>query len=165
MHSQPKGVTFSDGDIHDVLVYELMKIHDDRGWLAEIFRQDWLPAEFHPRMSYVSMTAPGVERGPHEHIEQADLFCFIGPSDFKLVMWDPRPTSPTAGMRMTLFAGQSEPKAIIVPSGVVHAYRNVGNDAGIVINCPNRLYKGEGKTDEVDEIRHEDDPGTIFKIP
>jgi dTDP-4-dehydrorhamnose 3,5-epimerase len=53
---------------------------------------------------------------------------------------------------------------VIVPKGVVHAYRNTGPGIGIVINCPNRLYLGPGKQEEVDEIRHEDDPHTIFRL-
>jgi dTDP-4-dehydrorhamnose 3,5-epimerase len=53
---------------------------------------------------------------------------------------------------------------VLVPAGVVHAYQNVGSDQGIVINCPNRLYAGLGKREPVDEIRHEDDPNTIFTM-
>jgi dTDP-4-dehydrorhamnose 3,5-epimerase len=34
----------------------------------------------------------------------------------------------------------------------------------MVINCPNRLFMGEGKKEEIDEIRHEDDPDTIYRI-
>ena len=35
-------------------------------------------------------------------------------------------------------------------------YQNIGDADGIVINCPNRLYSGAGRKEEVDEIRHED---------
>ena len=156
--------TFTDKDIHDVVVYGLKKYADDRGWLAELFRHDELDAEFYPAMSYISFTKPGVARGPHEHVDQADLFCFIGPSDFKMRMWDNREDSPTFGYRMTLIVGASDPKAIVVPKGVVHGYKNVGETDGMVINCPNRLYMGEGKREPIDEIRHEDDPETIFRM-
>jgi len=33
---------------------------------------------------------------------------------------------------------------------------------GLVINLPNRLYRGEGKQNGVDEIRHEDTPDSPF---
>jgi dTDP-4-dehydrorhamnose 3,5-epimerase len=145
-------------------VRDLRKFVDERGWLAELFRHDELAEEFHPVMAYISSTEPGVTRGPHEHVDQADLFCFIGPSNFKLRMWDNRQDSETYNQVMTLFVGQDNPKAVLVPRGVVHAYRNVGHQSGIVINCPNRLYMGEGKREEIDEIRHEDDPETIFKM-
>jgi len=51
-----------------------------------------------------------------------------------------------------------------VPVGVVHAYKNVGNEPGIVFNAPNRLYKGPGRRDEVDEIRHEDLVDTPYRL-
>ena len=158
------GENFKRGKIKDVVVYELRKFVDERGWLAELFRHDELEEEFYPVMSYISSTLPGVTRGPHEHVHQADLFCFIGPSNFKLRMWDNRRDSETYNHVMTLFVGEDNPRAVIVPIGVVHAYRNVGQSPGIVINCPNRLYMGQGKREPVDEIRHEDDPQTIYRI-
>jgi len=155
---------FNEGVINDVVVYDLKKYHDDRGWLAELFRHDELAAEFFPVMSYISFTTPGVQRGPHEHVDQADLFCFIGPSTFKLRLWDNREISSTYNNVMTLLVGQKDPKAVVVPKGVVHGYKNVGEVDGMVINCPNRLYMGEGKREPIDEIRHEDDPGTIYQM-
>src|SRR6266403_3516298 len=156
--------SFQSGEIKDVVVRDLRKFNDRRGWLVELFRHDEVAAEFFPAMAYISSTNAGVTRGPHEHVDQADLFCFIGPSNFKLRMWDNRPDSPTFGKVMTLVVGADNPKAVIVPKGVVHAYRNVGEIDGIVINCPNRLYMGEGRREQVDEIRHEDDPNTIFRM-
>jgi dTDP-4-dehydrorhamnose 3,5-epimerase len=123
-----------------------------------------LTAEFFPAMAYTSSTKAGVTRGPHEHVAQADLFCFLGPSNFKVRMWDNRANSPTYRNVMTLAAGADNPKSVLIPKGVVHAYRNVGEIDGIVINCPNRLYMGPERREEVDEIRHEDDPNTIFRI-
>lgn len=155
---------FERGQIEGVVVKDLRKFVDERGWLAELFRDDELEEEFRPRMTYVSATLPGVQRGPHEHVDQADLFCFIGPSNFKLRMWDNRPDSPTYRRVLTLFVGEDSPKSVLVPKGVAHAYRNVGLSPGVVFNCPNRLFMGDGRREEIDEIRHEDDPDTIFRM-
>jgi dTDP-4-dehydrorhamnose 3,5-epimerase len=155
---------FKRGAIGGVVVRDLKKYVDDRGWLAELFRDDELEEEYRPAMAYTSATLPGVQRGPHEHREQADYFCFIGPSNFNLRMWDNRPDSDTYGCVMTLVAGEDAPKSVIIPRGVVHAYKNVGAAPGIVVNLPNRLYMGEGRREPVDEIRHEDDPDTIYRM-
>jgi len=155
---------FRDGQIKDVVVRDLRKFDDSRGWLSELFRQDDLEPEFYPAMAYTSSTKPGVTRGPHEHVHQADLFCFLGPSNFKIRMWDNRPDSVTHNFVMTLLVGADNPTFVLIPKGVVHAYRNIGETDGIVINCPNRLYMGEGRSDPIDEIRHEDDPNTIFRM-
>ena len=162
--TQQGATEFKRGKIRDVVVRDVRKFVDERGWLAELFRHDELEAEYFPVMSYISSTEPHVQRGPHEHVDQADYFVFIGPSNFKLRLWDNRKDSETYNHVMTLYVGADNPKAVLVPIGVVHAYRNVGSVPGIVINCPNRLYMGEGKRAEIDEIRHEDDPATIYRM-
>ncbi len=73
---------FRKGPIEGVVVRAFRKFIDERGWLAELHRDDEVPDGFHPAMSYVSVTLPGVLRGPHEHVDQADLFCWVGPGDF-----------------------------------------------------------------------------------
>ena len=156
--------TFKAGEIDDVVIRDLRRFTDSRGWLAELFRHDELDPEFYPVMAYTSSTSPGVTRGPHEHVDQADLFCFIGPSNFKLRLWDNRPESQTFNNVVTLVVGEDNPKSVLIPRGVVHAYRNVGLVPGIVFNCPNRLYMGLGKKDQIDEIRHEDDPQTVYRM-
>ena len=151
-------------DIQGVVIRELKRYADRRGWLMELYRHDELDEEYFPVMSYISMTSPGVARGPHEHADQADYFCFIGPSTFRLYLWDNRPDSATYGLKAKFDLGERAPAAVIVPKGVVHAYKNIGAVEGIVYNAPNRLYKGEGRSDEVDEFRHEDDPASPFQL-
>jgi dTDP-4-dehydrorhamnose 3,5-epimerase len=155
---------FKTGKIHDVVVRPLNKYIDERGWLAELFREDEIEAAVMPVMAYISMTQPGIARGPHEHAEQTDYFSFIGPSNFKVYLWDTRPDSPTRGIRQVIFAGVDSPLMTIVPPGVVHAYKNIGTENGVVFNGPNRLYAGKGKKSPVDEIRHEDVAGSPFHL-
>jgi len=153
---------FKKGPIEGVAITPFRKFIDERGWLAEIFRHDELQAEFHPTMTYVSLTLPGVLRGPHEHVEQADLFCWLGPGNFKMTLWDNRKDSPTYLNRMEFCMGVDNPGSALIPKGVVHCYRCISHEPGIVINAPNRLFAGEGKKSPIDEIRHEDDPENPF---
>ncbi len=160
---------FRTGNIEGVIWRPLKKFNDQRGWLCELFRHDETPPEYFPVMAYISMTEPGVARGPHEHIDQSDLFCFLGPSNFKMYLWDIRTESPTHGVRQTDVVGIDKPMALIVPPGVVHAYKNIGKDQGIVFNAPNRLYKGWHRKgwyrgQGVDEIRHEEDAHSRFTL-
>jgi dTDP-4-dehydrorhamnose 3,5-epimerase len=155
---------FTKGKIHDVRVKDLAKFLDERGWLSEVYRTDELDEALHPVMAYISFTQPGVARGPHEHRDQTDMFCFVGPSDFKVYLWDNRASSPTYRTRQVVYAGENSPRAIVIPPGVAHAYKNIGSTAGMVVNLPNRLYAGPGKKEPVDEIRHEADPGSPFLL-
>jgi len=140
---------------------QVQEYHDNRGYLVEAARSD---TTGHAEMCYFSWTKPGVTRGPHEHRRQTDCFLFLGPAHVWL--WDDRPESSSYGCRTKYFistdGGNCPPFRIIVPPGVVHAYRAAGLGYLQVINCPDRLYAGWQKAEPVDEIRHEDDPHTPF---
>ena len=155
---------FRSGIIEDVVVGFLDKHVDERGWLCELFRLDELPGMMFPAMGYMSLTQPGVLRGPHEHCRQTDYFCFLGPARFQMYMWDNRPKSTTYGVFHELRIAPNRPVCVTVPPGVVHGYQNIDNVPGLLLNFPDQLYRGPGKLQPVDEIRHEDDPFSPFKM-
>ncbi len=148
--------------IKDVIIKNLEKYNDERGWLTEIYRND--ETDFQPAMSYLSLTKPNVIRGPHEHAYQSDCFIFSGPGTFEVHLWDRRANSQTQGEYARIIAGENEPKLIIVPPGVVHGYKCVSDSPGLSINLPDKLYKGENKSEEIDEIRWEKDENSPYKI-
>lgn len=149
-------------EINGIIIKKLIKHEDNRGWLIELFRKDMISEAILPSMSYISLTYPKVVRGPHEHLEQTDYFCFFS-STFRLMLWDNRKHSSTYGNKISLEAGENDPKIVIIPPGVVHAYKNIGNKPGMVINFPNRLYAGWGRKEKVDEIRYEDNVDSPFR--
>jgi dTDP-4-dehydrorhamnose 3,5-epimerase len=155
---------FEDGAIDGVEVRRLLRHTDPRGWLCELYRSDEAPPGAFAAMAYISLSRAGVARGPHEHLDQSDWLCFVGPSDFELVLWDNRAASRTYRRRTSLVVGEGAPSAVLIPSGVVHGYRNVGRCDGLVLNFPNRLYRGEGHAGRVDEIRHEADDKSPFRL-
>ena len=154
--AQFKTIESTESQIEGVVFKSIPQHQDERGWLVELFRVDELPPDNCPAMAYVSETQPGVTRGPHEHVEQSDLFAFLGPGSFKLYLWDEREHSPTYRTHQTAELGASHRAAVIIPPGVVHAYRCISETPGWVFNAPNALYAGDGKRSAVDEIRHEE---------
>lgn len=154
--------SFNIAEIKDVVIKDIKKHIDERGWLAELYRSDEIDDSIFPQMAYISLTMPDVRRGPHEHVYQTDYFCFLGPSDFKIILWDNRKDSPTYLNKMILFLGENRQAALIVPPGIVHAYKNVGGKNGLVMNAANKLFAGKMRKGSVDEIRHENDADTIF---
>lgn len=150
--------------IEGVSITPLKKYPDSRGWLVETFRSDELKGEYFPAMGYTSETLPGISRGPHEHVDQADLFVFMGPGTFKMWLWDNRKSSSTYHHKWVVEGGADNPIRVLVPLGVVHAYKNISSIPAIVHNFPNRLYAGKNKREPVDEIRHEDDENTIYQL-
>ena len=148
--------------IEDVIVKKLKKNEDKRGWLAEIYRSDEM--DYQPVMSYVSVTKPGVIRGPHEHIKQSDCFIFVGPGSYEIHLWDRREKSKTKGEYIKLEVGEDNPCLVLVPPGIVHGYKCVSKIPGYCINLPDKLYKGKGKKEELDEVRWELDKNSPYKI-
>ena len=148
--------------ICDLIIKKLNKFSDERGWLTEIFRND--ETDYDPAMGYMSVTKPGVVRGPHEHVYQSDCFIFAGPGDFDLYLWDRREGSVSEGEFMKKRVGASEPTMVIVPPGVVHGYKCVSPDEAWCLNLPDKLYKGVDKKENVDEIRWEEDENSPYKI-
>ncbi len=140
--------------IEGVIIKKLNKYDDDRGYLMEIYRSD--ESQIKPEMSYISLTKPQVSRGPHEHVFQSDFFIFPGPGDFCLYLWDRRQNSKTNGEQLKIEVGEKNPCSVIVPPGVVHAYKCISNISAFSINLPDKLYKGQNKQNEVDEIRWEE---------
>jgi dTDP-4-dehydrorhamnose 3,5-epimerase len=148
--------------IEGVTIKQLGKYEDERGWLTEIYRNDEISTQ--PVMGYVSATKPGVARGPHEHVDQTDVFVFIGPGSVELNLWDRREDSATKDEHMKMVVGEENPTMVIVPPGVVHAYKCVSERDAWCINLPDKLYKGENKKEEVDEIRWENAENSPYKL-
>lgn len=149
--------------INGVIIKKLEKFVDERGWLTEVFRHDEI--DYQPAMSYISVTRPGVVRGPHEHKFQSDCFVFVGPGSFELYLWDRREGSETFGEHLKILVGENYPTMVVVPPGVVHGYKCVSDTDAYSINLPDKLYKGIKKEDpEVDEIRWEKNENSPYKI-
>lgn len=136
-----------------VVIKSLQSRGDARGHLTELFRSDELPDGFLPGMGYISVTHPGVSRGPHEHVAQTDLFAFVD-GTYELRLWENRPGH--APWSLVISVGIENPSTVIVPPGIVHGYKNIGSDDAYVLNFPDKLYAGPNRSEPVDEIRHEE---------
>jgi dTDP-4-dehydrorhamnose 3,5-epimerase len=140
-----------------VRVEALPVFKDQRGTLHELFRVDEIPAGFQPLMACSSWSHPNVARGPHQHVAQDDYFTFAGPSNFRVYLWDDRPGSAKSARGWVINTGENAPARIYVPRG--------GNASGLVVTVTSLLFKGKGRKDPVDEIRHELDPNSPYRLP
>ena len=148
--------------IEGLIIKKINRHEDQRGYLSEIYRSDEL--DYKPAMAYISLTKAGTIRGPHEHRYQSDCFAFLGPGNFILHLWDRRKESPTFGEYINLKVGEESPVLVIIPPGIVHGYKSIGPGDSYCLNFPDKLYRGSGKTEEVDEIRWEEDENSPYRI-
>ena len=113
---------------------------DDRGTLCEILRPDW---GFHPEpFTYVYQFSirPGKVKGWHQHHQHDDRI-FLSQGTVKVVLYDPRPGSPTFGMVNEICRSELHRSIMIIPQFVWHAHHNIGSTDALFISMPTRLYE------------------------
>jgi dTDP-4-dehydrorhamnose 3,5-epimerase len=91
---------------------------DGRGALTEVFRSTW-DTGIEPVQWNVTVSARGVLRGVHVHLEHTDYIAVIdGRADVGL--YDARPGSPTEGSASLVALRADEMEGLIIPPGVFH---------------------------------------------
>jgi dTDP-4-dehydrorhamnose 3,5-epimerase len=122
---------------------------DDRGYFLEVarMRQD-LAAEFPVESTQVSaaLSYPGTIKAFHFHKHQTDLWV-PAQGMFQVALVDLRPGSPTHGRKNTLYVGSLKPWKILIPPGVGHGYKVIGDGPAMLVYVTDRLYnpKDEGR--------------------
>jgi dTDP-4-dehydrorhamnose 3,5-epimerase len=87
----------------------------------------------------------------------------MGPGNFRIKLWDNRKESKSFGNYMEIVGREDNPIRVIVPPGVVHGYKNISKEVdGMVLNYPDKLYRGWDRKEEVDEIRHENNKDEFY---
>ncbi len=134
----PAGEALIDG----VLVRPLDLWPDDRGYFLEVTRLgQGLSAGFPPESTQVSaaLSYPGTIKAFHYHRYQTDLWVpAVGMLQVALV--DLRPDSPTFGRKNTLYTGALKPWQLLIPPGVGHGYKVMGERPAVLTYVTNRLY-------------------------
>ncbi|AFM23207.1 dTDP-4-dehydrorhamnose 3,5-epimerase family protein [Desulfomonile tiedjei] len=141
--------------IDGVIIHPLRVIPDERGRLMEIMRRD---DPFFNGFGQVYMTTvyPGVVKAWHYHAVQVDRFtCIKGM--IKAVLYDDRENSPTRGALNEIFMGEHNPCLVVIPAGVYHGWKCVGESEAYVVNVPSEPYN---RTDP-DEYRLDPHVGGI----
>jgi len=133
--------------IDGVVIKKLRVIPDERGRLMEILRvDDPLFKKF--GQVYMTTTYPGVIKGWHFHKLQEDNITVVA-GMLKIVLYDPRPSSPTRGEVNEFFAGDHNPILVHVPIGVYHGWKCISESEAIVVNNVTEAYNYK----EPDEFR------------
>jgi dTDP-4-dehydrorhamnose 3,5-epimerase len=134
----PEG-KLTGGVIHGVRFREQTTHADERGTVVEMFDPRW---NWHPDplvFAYSFTIRPGFVKGWNLHKEHEDRY-FILQGEMALVMYDPRPDSPTFGKVSRIVLSEHNRRLVNVPTFVWHADHNIGNKDVVVVNFPTRPY-------------------------
>jgi len=122
---------------------------DDRGYFLEVQRiGHGLAAGFPPERSQVSaaMNYRGTIKAFHFHLHQTDCWTPVS-GLFQVVLADLRAGSSTFGLRNTLYVGAMRPWQVLIPPGVAHGYKIIGNQDALLVYMTDQFYnpKDEGR--------------------
>ena len=133
-----------------VRVYDLKKNVDERGFFAEIFRQDWrdLLSEDTIVQANLSFSFPGMIRGWHRHDKgQVDYFVVVKGS-MKICAYDDKPGSSTRGQIDEVVASHERLQVIRIPGHYWHGTKTLGNKPSLTVYGVNRLYDPKDPDEE-----------------
>jgi len=131
--------------IYGVKIKRLEKHVDDRGFFMEILRDDDGILDRFGQAS-MSFTYPGVIKAFHYHKLQDDVW-FFPKGNAQVVLYDRRENSPTYKKTNVFYMGEHNPIILLIPKGVAHGYRVLGNEPAVIIYFTSHSYNRE-KPDE-----------------
>jgi len=147
----PKGIgaVVSTADspqlIQGVRLSPLRLYPDDRGYFFEVHRMGMgLAAAFPAASTQVSaaLNYAGTIKAFHYHTRQTDCWA-PGLGMLQVALVDLRPASATFGKRNTIYTGTLWPWQILIPPGVAHGYKAIGNGEAMLIYLTDRFYDPE----------------------
>lgn len=130
------------GLIEGVRVAPVALWPDDRGYFLEVARAGQsLLAGFAPASVQVSasLTYPGAIKAFHYHLKQTDLWTVVA-GMLQVALADLRRGSPTFGLRNTLYIGVLRPWQLLIPPGVAHGYKVIGDAPALLVYVTDRFY-------------------------
>jgi dTDP-4-dehydrorhamnose 3,5-epimerase len=115
---------------------------DDRGYFLEVGRfGKGLIANYSASSTQVSAahSYPGTVKAFHFHRRQTD--CWVAASGMlQVALVDLRTGSRTFGARNTLYIGELRPWQILIPPGVGHGYKVIGERPALLVYVTDRFY-------------------------
>ncbi len=115
---------------------------DDRGYFLEIHRMGrGLAAEFPADSTQVScaLNYAGAIKAFHYHLRQTDCWMPVK-GLLQVALADLRIGSPTFGLRNTIYMGPLRSWQLLIPPGVAHGYKVIGNDDAMLVYLTDRFY-------------------------
>ncbi|MFC1612694.1 dTDP-4-dehydrorhamnose 3,5-epimerase family protein [Patescibacteria group bacterium] len=96
------------------------------GFLMEVLRDDENLLKKFGQTTF-TVAYPGTIKAFHWHKKQDDLW-FFARGKALVVLYDLRENSPTKGETQTILADANEPQLILIPIGIAHGYKALGNE-------------------------------------
>lgn len=141
---------------------KILKVHKDipdtnnpdekPGYLMEVLRSDeGLLKKF--GQTTFTVAYPGTIKAFHWHKKQDDLW-FVAAGRAMVVLHDLRGGSPTRGETQTILADENGPHLILIPQGVAHGYKVLGEKPAMLFYHTTEPYDSAAPDEE--RVPHDD---------
>ena len=124
---------------HGVTIRRLITHTDDRGTVTELLDSRWGEQQDPLVFCYTFTIRPGVVKGWNLHRRHQDRYALLQ-GEMELVLFDPRPASPTCGEVCRIVLSEHDRCLVNVPIEVWHADHNIGTRDAVVVNFPTITY-------------------------
>ena len=143
-----QSLTTSNGALRlvpiDGVKYRLARpVSHHHGHLTEAFRADWGITEAPIVQVTLTSTFPGRVRAWGIHEFTIDRL-FAATGSLCIVCYDGRRGSPTFGCVNEFLLGGRNQGLVVIPPGVFHGWKNVGDDEATIVSMPSRPYDHDG---------------------
>ena len=122
-----------------VEIREVRNIVTRNGLTTEVYRSDWKSGDAPVAQALYVSLRPGAISAWHCHEAQLDRI-FVVNGSVKLVLYDGRDGSPTAGGVNEFFLERARPTLVTVPPGIWHGLQNLGAADSAFLNFFDRVY-------------------------
>jgi len=131
-------------------IRDLKKNVDERGFFAEIYREDWkdLLGDDNILQANLSYSYPGMIRAWHRHSRgQVDYFIVLRGA-LKICAYDDGVESLTRGQMTETIASEERLQVVRVPGFYWHGTKSLGDIPALAVYCVNRLYNPQNPDEE-----------------
>lgn len=131
--------------LEGIKIYEWKKIPDERGFFAELLRQDWkeLLGNEWVVQANLSFSYPGIIRAWHRHLRgQTDYFIVLQGA-MKICAYD-----QTTGQLDEIIVSEDKPEVVKMPGHYWHGTKTIGNGPSLTLYFTTRLYDYENPDEE-----------------
>ncbi len=133
-----------------------LKVHEDipdtsnsdekQGYLMEVLRDDDKLLKKFGQTTF-TLAHPGTIKAFHWHKRQDDLW-FFAQGKASVVLHDLRENSPTNGETQTILVDENDPQLILIPVGVAHGYKALGDKPVLLFYHTTESYNAAAPDEE-----------------
>lgn len=136
--------------IDGIIIKEIKKFIDERGYFSEILREDWTDLLKQDKIVQfnLSFSYPSIVRAWHRHLKgQVDYFICISGA-IKVCAYDDRENSKTYGELDEITLSEESLKIVRIPGILWHGYKAIGPKSIKMLYGVNSLYNYNNPDEE-----------------